>query len=145
MRSRSPDVGWFPEVESPRRFFMPAPSLTIRGAEGRLLALFPRRTIFFLRNDAPVARQDLDSRTNIIVTKAKLQGLAMEWMESCRPGLRSKSSRLGRDLAEWREILKLRALLRQAGRSRKCGRREESAPVWRGGYVQRSGGHLRVE
>jgi len=52
---------------------------------------------------------------------------------------------LGHDLAEWRENPRLRALLRQAGRSRKCGRRKESAPAWREGCVQRLAGHLRVE
>ena len=159
----------------------------------------------------PWRDKDLDSRTNIIVTKAKLQDLAImggdafsqsesiearpvqpdhsiygRLLSRCGvplaepviaavrfsrfiapvrisrrkqvqamvkissgawlyPRLRSRSWRLAQDLARWRENLKLPALLRQAGRSRKCGRRKESAPAWREGYVQRLAGHLRVE
>jgi len=59
-------------------FFVRAPSLITRGVVDCLLAVFPRRTICFLRRmRRPWRGPDFDSRTNIIVTKAKLQGLAI--------------------------------------------------------------------
>jgi len=58
-------------------FFLASLRWFLEELVGRLLAVFPRRKIRFLLLLRRVWRDhDSDSRTNIIVTKAKLQGLA---------------------------------------------------------------------